>query len=53
MIDPTSPVLSISAQCDLLSVNRSRYYYVPVGESQENLAIMRQLDEQPMIRKRE
>ena len=46
MIDPTSPVLSISAQCDLLSVNRSRYYYVPVGESQENLAIMRQLDEQ-------
>lgn len=46
MIDPTSPVLSISAQCDLLSVNRSRYYYVPVCESQENLAIMRQLDEQ-------
>ena len=46
MIDPTSPVLSISAQCDLLSVNRSRYYYVPVGESQDNLAIMRQLDEQ-------
>jgi len=46
MIDSNHPVLSISTQCDLLGVNRSRYYYVPVGESQENLSIMRQLDEQ-------
>ena len=38
--------LSIVRQCDLLSLHRSRYYYEPVLESAENLAIMRWLDEQ-------
>jgi putative transposase len=46
MIEPCCPSLSISAQCQLLSVSRSSLYYVPSGESEENLAIMRQLDEQ-------
>ena len=46
MIEPDSSVLSISAQCDMLSVSKSSFYYVPVGESDENLAIMRKLDEQ-------
>ena len=46
MIDSNNPVLSISAQCNLLEVNRSGYYYVPIGESEENLSILRQLDEQ-------
>jgi len=33
-------------QCELLGVNRSGLYYEPVGESEENLALMRLLDEQ-------
>ncbi len=37
--------LSIRKQCDLLSVHRSSLYYAPKGESQENLEIMRIMDE--------
>jgi len=33
-------------QCELLGVNRSGLYYEPVGESEENLLLMRLLDEQ-------
>jgi len=46
MIEPQSSVLSISTQCEMLSVSKSSFYYVPAGESDENLAIMRMLDEQ-------
>jgi len=46
MIDPCCPFLSISAQCQLLTLTRSGFYYIPSGESEENLAIMRQLDRQ-------
>lgn len=46
MIDPNCPFLSISTQCQLLTLTRSSFYYIPSGESEENLAIMRQLDEQ-------
>jgi len=46
MIEPQSSVLSISTQCEMLSVSKSSFYYVPVGELDENLAIMRKLDEQ-------
>lgn len=37
--------ISIRAQCNLLDVNRSNVYYEPVPESEENLAIMRLMDE--------
>src|ERR1022692_2756203 len=33
-------------QCELLGVNRAGLYYEPVGESQENLRLMRLIDEQ-------
>jgi putative transposase len=33
-------------QCELLGVNRSGLYYEPLGENDENLALMRLLDEQ-------
>jgi len=33
-------------QCDLLGLARSSYYYEPVPESEENLVLMRMLDEQ-------
>ena len=37
--------ISIRGQCELLEVNRSTVYYKPVPESEENLAIMRLMDE--------
>jgi putative transposase len=37
--------LSLSKQCELLGVGRSSWYYPPRGESAENLALMRALDE--------
>lgn len=37
--------LSIRKQCDLLSVHKSGIYYAPKGEKQENLEIMRLMDE--------
>ena len=46
MIEPDHPHLSIVRQCDLLELARSSYYYQGVGESAENLHLMRLLDEQ-------
>ncbi len=37
--------ISIRHQCEILDVNRSTVYYEPVGESQENLQVMRMMDE--------
>jgi len=44
MVEPDHEDLSISTQLGLLSISRSSFYYVPVGESEENLEIMRLLD---------
>ena len=38
--------MSIARQCDLLGLARSTWYYTPVDETAENLALMRLLDEQ-------
>lgn len=38
--------LSLSRQCSLLSIHRSGIYYKPCPESEENLFLMRLLDEQ-------
>jgi len=45
MIAPDRPGLSLSRQCRLLSISRSSFYYAPRGESPENLALMRRIDE--------
>jgi putative transposase len=37
--------ISIRRQCEILEVNRSSIYYTPKGESDENLAVMRLMDE--------
>jgi len=37
--------LSIRSQCDLLDVCRSLFYYQPKGEPEENLRLMREIDE--------
>jgi putative transposase len=48
MVDSDHNTLKISTQIELLSIPRSSFYYVPVGESEQNLEIMRFLDEQFM-----
>ena len=45
MIEKNNPDLSIGKQCKLLSISRSSFYYQPKGESEENLALMRHIDE--------
>ena len=37
--------LSIRRQCELVGIARSGFYYEPVAETEENLALMRRLDE--------
>ena len=45
-MNPHDVVFSFRQQCGLLGLNRSSLYYQPVGESKENLGLMRLLDEQ-------
>src|SRR3981081_1504631 len=44
-IDPQHPHLSIQRQCELLGVPRSTWYYQPRPESEENLNLLRRLDQ--------
>lgn len=46
LLEPQSGLFSVRQQCALLALNRSSLYYEPVGESLENLDLMRLLDEQ-------
>ena len=46
MIERHHPQLSVGAQCRLLSISRSSFYYAPRGESVVNLALMRLIDRQ-------
>lgn len=46
MVDTHHTEISIVKQCELLQISRSGFYYEPVPESEENLCIMRKLDEQ-------
>ena len=46
LVERGHPEISVRRQCELLGVNRSGLYYEPVGESEENLLLMRLLDEQ-------
>jgi putative transposase len=46
LIDLEHPQLSVVRQCKLLGVARSSWYYRPLGESAENLELMRRMDEQ-------
>jgi putative transposase len=45
-IEVNHPELSIVAQCELLGLPRSSYYYEPVPESAANLRLLRLIDEQ-------
>ena len=46
MIEPEHPSLSVVRQCELVSISRSGFYYQPVGETAETLALMRLIDAQ-------
>lgn len=46
MIEPGHLVLSIRRQCELVGLSRFSWYYRPARESEENLALMRLIDEQ-------
>ena len=45
LVDSADPSLTVSAQREALGLSKSTFYYESVGESAENLRIMRQLDE--------
>jgi putative transposase len=45
-VDRRHKQISVRRQCELLGLNRSGLYYEPLGESEQNLALMRLLDEQ-------
>jgi putative transposase len=45
MIKRDHPSVSLSRQCKVLSISRSSFYYAPKGESEENLVLMRRIDE--------
>jgi putative transposase len=46
MIDTDHPTLSIRRQCELVGLNRSTFYWEPVGESPFNLQLMRLIDKE-------
>jgi putative transposase len=46
MIEKSHPRLSVGAQCRLLSISRSSFYYAPQGETAMNLDLMLLIDKQ-------
>jgi putative transposase len=42
--------VSIRRQCELLGLNRASWYFEPAGETAENLALMRLIDQQYLAR---
>ena len=44
MIERSHSELSVSRQCDLLSVPRSTHYYKPIQETEQNLLLMQEID---------
>ena len=50
MIEKNHPSLSAGAQCRLLSISRSSFYYAPPGETAMNLDLMLLIDKQGSVR---
>jgi putative transposase len=46
LVDWLERPFSLSRQCELLSLHKSGLYYQPKGESEQNLQLMRKIDEQ-------
>ena len=45
LVDRNEPQVPVSKQCRLLKVARSRLYYQPASPSDEDLGLLRRLDE--------
>ena len=45
MVEPDHPLLSITAQCRLLAISRSGYYYAPMPANAGTLALMALIDQ--------
>ena len=45
LVDHDDPAVPVVAQCHLLKVARSTLYYRPVPVSEDDLAVMRRMDE--------
>jgi putative transposase len=46
MVERNNQRISLRRQCELLNISRSQLYYVPRGESEENLRIMELIDKE-------
>ena len=46
LVSMDHPRLSVVRQCVLVNISRSSYYYIPSGESELNLVLMREIDRQ-------
>ena len=46
LVERDHPEITMRRQCELLGVNRAGLHYQEAGESEENLRLMRLLDEQ-------
>ncbi|MFV0470668.1 MAG: hypothetical protein ACK5L7_01350 [Paludibacteraceae bacterium] len=46
LVDRDCKELSFNEQLEVLGISKSSFYYVPAAESEDNLTIMRLLDEQ-------
>ena len=46
LVETNGPHLSICRQCELLDLNRSTYHLAPATESEEDLRLMRLIDQQ-------
>jgi putative transposase len=46
LVEAAHPQLSVLRQCELLGLSRSTFYYQPAQESEEDLALMRLIDQQ-------
>jgi len=44
LINPADEQFSVAQQCSLSGLARSSYYYRPVGETRENLALIERID---------
>jgi putative transposase len=45
LVEVNHPELSVRRQCELLGLNRSTFYYEPIGVTSEDLRLMRLIDE--------
>jgi putative transposase len=46
LVEPKHPKISIARQCELLGLNRSSFYYRESAENEEDVRLMRVIDEQ-------